>query len=172
MGESKRDVAYREIKALILQSREKKEAICLSENFLVKKLKMSRTPIREALQRLQVEGLIKIIPQKGIVVQDILMEEVREIYDIRIALEEFVVKEIASFIEDEDIFKLEALLEEQAACLNPPDPTKFHKADREFHAYLLQLYGNSMIKEFMNNLRDRIYLANISLLKSYVHIIV
>ncbi|MDK2783280.1 MAG: hypothetical protein PWQ32_869 [Thermococcaceae archaeon] len=166
MRETKKDIAYRKIKALILQSREKKEAVQLSENFLVKKLNMSRTPIREALQRLQVEGLIKILPQKGIVVQDILIEEIREIYDIRIALEEFVVKEIAPFIKDEDISKLESLLKEQAAYLDPPDPSKFHKADREFHAYLLQMYGNSMIREFMNNLRDRIYLANISLLKS------
>jgi len=61
MRETKKDIAYRKIKALILQSREKREAVQLSENFLVKKLNMSRTPIREALQRLQVEGLIKKI---------------------------------------------------------------------------------------------------------------
>ncbi|MCD6156258.1 MAG: GntR family transcriptional regulator [Candidatus Atribacteria bacterium] len=166
MNTTKKEVAYKEIKALILGSREKKEKINLSENFLVKKLKMSRTPIREALQRLQLEGLIKIIPQKGIVIQDILVEEIREIYDIRIALEEFVVREIAPLIKDEDICQLESLLKEQAAYLDPPDPVNFHKADREFHSYLLKLYGNSMIQEFMSNLRDRIYLANLSLLKS------
>lgn len=163
---SKRDVAYGKIKTMILRGREMKETVELSENVLAKKFNMSRTPIREALQKLQIEGFIKILPQRGIVVQDISMEEIREIYDIRIALEEFVVREIATVVTDRDIRNLREIIKEEESCLNPVNPGLFLKTDREFHEYIFKLYGNSMIQEFMSNLRERIYLANFYMLQS------
>jgi DNA-binding GntR family transcriptional regulator len=163
---SKKDLAYGKIKNMILRGRKTKEDVDLSENVLAKKFDMSRTPIREALQKLQLEGFIKILPKKGIVVQDVSMEEIREIYDIRIALEEFVVREIASMVMDRDVQKLREIVKEQQSCLAPVDPGLFLKTDREFHEYIFRLYGNSMIQEFMSNLRERIYMVNFSMLQS------
>jgi DNA-binding GntR family transcriptional regulator len=162
---SKKELAYTKIKSMILEG-SLEERADLSENIFARKLNMSRTPVREALQRLQMEGFIKIFPNKGIVVQDISMEDVREIYDLRIALEEFVVREVAPLFSDTDIEVLNDIMEEQVACLDPVDPAHFLKTDRAFHEFIFHIYGNSMIIEFMKNLRERIYLSNFSMLQS------
>ncbi|MCF7936408.1 MAG: GntR family transcriptional regulator [Synergistales bacterium] len=164
MGQSKKERAYEAIKAMIL-SRELSGAGELSESSLARELKMSRTPVREALQRLQMEGFLRVYPNRGIVVERISVDDIREIYDLRIALEEFVVREVASQVAPEDLKRLRSMVEEQSGFLDPLDAGGFVRSDREFHEYLLTLYGNEMITSFMRNLRERIYLANLSILQ-------
>ncbi|MEA4881318.1 MAG: GntR family transcriptional regulator, partial [Synergistaceae bacterium] len=65
MRVKKKDFAYEEIRKLILR-RETSEGVILSENSLAAELNMSRTPVREALQRLQMEGFLEIHPNRGV----------------------------------------------------------------------------------------------------------
>lgn len=163
--DSKKKIAYHKIKQLVTD----KDFIrnySLSENSLSRRLQMSRTPIREALQQLQSEGFIKILPNRGIVVTETSVQEVRDIYDMRIALEEFVVRELCGNLTKEDVQYLYSVIEQQLSCLVAVDGTGFLRSDREFHEFLFRRYGNPMIVEYMSNLRDRLYSVNRQMLES------
>lgn len=113
---TKRDLAYEEIKKLILSGKLSND-MSISENVLAKMLGMSRTPVRDALRRLEMDGFVRIIPNQGAVIREVSINEVKEIYDMRIALEEFVTKELADMLSDKDFSNLEKILKKQEeAC--------------------------------------------------------
>lgn len=113
---TKRDLAYEEIKKLILSGKLSND-MSISENVLAKMLGMSRTPVRDALRRLEMDGFVRIIPNQGVVIREVSINEVKEIYDMRIALEEFVTKELADMFSDKDFSNLEKILKKQEeAC--------------------------------------------------------
>lgn len=163
--ESKKEIAYHQIKRLITD-REFVRNYNISENALSKRLQMSRTPIREALQQLQTEGFLKILPNRGIVVTETSIQEVRDIYDMRIALEEFVVRELCGNLTREDAKYLSSVIDQQLACILELDTSGFLRSDREFHEFLFRCYGNPMIIDYMANLRDRLYSVNFKMLES------
>ena len=100
MREKKKDQAYESIRTLVLQ-RGASDSFVISENSLAAELNMSRTPIREALQRLQMEGFIEIHPHRGIVIPEVSVIEVNETFALRMAIEEFVIKEIIPFMTEQ-----------------------------------------------------------------------
>lgn len=163
--ETKKNIAYQKIKRLITD-REFMKDHTISENSLSNRLKMSRTPIREALLQLQMEGFLKIVPNKGIVVTETSINEVRDIYDMRIAIEEFVLRELAGNLQDHHFEYLEALLSEQEECLKDTDTSRYLKLDREFHEYLFRTYANPIIADYMSKMRDRLYSINYRMLES------
>ncbi|HPK07301.1 MAG TPA: GntR family transcriptional regulator, partial [Aminivibrio sp.] len=75
MRKKKKDQAYEEIRKLVLQRRST-DRFSFSENSLAAEMRMSRTPIREALQRLQMEGFIEIHPNRGVVIPEVSVVEV------------------------------------------------------------------------------------------------
>ena len=111
-GNTKKDLAYEEIKRLILDGKLSGD-MPISENVLANMLGISRTPVREALRRLEMDGFVRVIPNQGVVIREVSISEVKEIYDMRIALEEFVVRELADGLSDEDFRNLEAILKKQ-----------------------------------------------------------
>lgn len=73
--------------------------------------------MRDALRRLEMDGFVRIIPNQGAVIREVSINEVKEIYDMRIALEEFVTKELADMLSDKDFSNLEKILKKQEeAC--------------------------------------------------------
>src|SRR5665647_1860852 len=66
----------------------------LSENLLCKQLNMSKTPIRSALDRLEMNGLVKLFPKQGAVVSEVSLQKILQIYELRIALESYAVKRL------------------------------------------------------------------------------
>ncbi len=161
---TKRDIAYEEIKKLILSGKLSND-MSISENVLANILGMSRTPVRDAIRRLEMDGFVRIISSQGIVIREVSINEVKEIYDMRIALEEFVVRELADGLSGEDFRNLEAILKKQEEACKKMDAIAFHEEDRNFHDYLMRVYGNSMITDFIARLRDRIAGINIDMLK-------
>src|SRR5690625_5051169 len=90
-----KDKAYLKIKQLILKG-ELKPGEFITEREFVNRLGMSRTPIRSAFDRLEIEGLINNSPNKGPIIAEISVRKAVDIYDVRIALESHVVKQLAS----------------------------------------------------------------------------
>ena len=86
--------AYTEIKQRIL-SGVLAPSTFLSERQMAGQLAMSKTPIRAALQRLEVEGLVTISPQQGIIVRDLSVHEIADLYEMRAALETYVARTLA-----------------------------------------------------------------------------
>lgn len=156
--------AYEEIKRLILDGGLSGD-IPISENVLAQRLGVSRTPIRDALRRLELDGFVRIIPNQGVVIREVSINEVKEIYDLRIALEEFVVKELAGLLSGEDFSDLKDILKKQEDACERRDAVIFHEEDRKFHDYFTKAYGNAMITDFIIKLRDRIEGINVNMLR-------
>ncbi|MDI3532663.1 MAG: hypothetical protein PWR28_1008 [Synergistaceae bacterium] len=162
---TKKDLAYEEIKRLILDGKLSGD-MPVSENVLANMLDISRTPVRDALRRLEMDGFVRVIPNQGVVIREVSISEVKEIYDMRIALEEFVVRELADGLSGEDFRNLEAILKKQEEACKKRDAVAFHEEDRKFHDYLMRAYGNAMITNFIARLRDRIEGINVNMLKT------
>lgn len=148
--------AYETLKELILNETFPAGTF-LSERQLTVRLGMSKTPIRSALERLEAEGLVIVSPQQGILVREISLQEVVDLFDIRIALETFVVDHIAGKIPPTQRAQLEGNLEAQAKAAEGGDVNTSTRLDFEFHLILCAALGNREIVRTMLSLRDRLY---------------
>ena len=99
-------LAYREIKDLILQNKLKSGDL-LSESLIAKELGMSRTPVREALRVLSQEDLIEVLNGIGVYVKDISINDMVDIFEVRKALEVIAIKSAIYEITEEEIIELE-----------------------------------------------------------------
>lgn len=101
------------------------------------KLGVSRMPIREALQQLEVEGLVKIEPRRGAIVTPISIDDIKEIYYLRALLEGEAVKISLPYLTAEDIEQLEHLYEEMASLQeNEVDVQTYTELNKHFHALM------------------------------------
>lgn len=144
MRKKKKDQAYEEIRKLILGSRSARE-LALSENTLAAELGMSRTPVREALQRLQMEGFVEIHPNRGVVIPGVSVKEVNETFALRMAVEEFVLREMASRMSEGNIAEMDLYLARQREAIKKNDVLEYLEHDKDFHVMFFRLYGNSLI---------------------------
>lgn len=159
----KKDQAYQAIKRMIL-SKEITEDHCLSENSLAQTLDMSRTPVREALLKLQSEGFVTVIPNRGAVINTVSVVEAGEIYDLRMAIEEFVVRNLADRLTEDHFRELDQLLAAQEKASKARDLNAYLEADSRFHDFFLHLYGNRTILEAILKVRQRFHTVGVSVL--------
>lgn len=118
----------------------------LSERQLAEELGMSKTPIKAALERLEMEGFITVSPQSGIVVRGLTLTELTEMYQVRIALEGFVLRKMAGKLTAEQIVQLESNLDSYAALEGVPEARlDAVRLDAEFHQLPSLFLGNSLI---------------------------
>lgn len=148
--------AYDELKQRI-QDATFEPGTFLSERQLAMQLGMSKTPVKAALERLESEGFIAVSPQQGIVVRDVSVHEIADQFEIRLALESFVLRSITGKVSDEDASRLRANLkrQEQAACEG--NMAAAISLDAEFHGIFCECLGNQEIIRVMAQLREKIY---------------
>ncbi|MCM3715730.1 GntR family transcriptional regulator [Halalkalibacter oceani] len=152
-----KDVAYKKIIEMILQGDYFTDNHT-SENQLVELLQMSRTPIREALQRLQHDGIVKIIPNQGIAIQELSLKELNNMFDMRLAIETFSLRQIFRSITDQQIHYLERNVEQQReGFLKDQDFVKFLMLDGEFHEHLIKINDNKLFIDTMSYIRTRFF---------------
>ncbi len=128
------------------------------------RLKMSRTPVREALMRLQSEGLIEVTPRHGISVLPIYADDLREIYELLCSLEATAVELLTKrrLPLDGDVFRdLVEINERMAAALEQGDRQTWAKMDGEFHRVLVENCGNSRIVRVIFNIWDQSHRARL-----------
>lgn len=151
-----KDQAYETIKTLILDG-ELQIGTFLSERLLVDRLGMSKTPIRVALERLEQEKFIIISPQQGVMVREISLDEIRDHYEIRIALETFIVQRLANRLSNEQFDRLEENLETMRMQLETNNRTGAMHTDADFHLLLCDFHGNQEIAQVMRHQREKLY---------------
>lgn len=156
--------AYTEIKTLLLEG-VFKPGDFLSERQLAERLGMSSTPVRAALERLAFETFVNVYPRQGIFVRELSLQEIKDHYEIRIALESFVVSEIAGRITREQFETLEAILEEQRLLLDGGSPRQYMQRDAAFHLKLCEILGNKEIVRMMLHQREKLYRIVLQLLE-------
>jgi DNA-binding GntR family transcriptional regulator len=151
-----RDLAYSELKKLILCGEFTKTPF-LSTRSLAKRLEMSLSPVRSAVERLETEGLLSIGPQRGIVVNELTSTEVVDHFEIRQALETLVVRKLAGRLSTEQAEELHANVALHEASLETGDIEQYITLDGNFHLLLAEFSGNADIERVLRQLRDRIF---------------
>ncbi len=164
MRKKKKDQAYEDIRKLILQRRST-DRFSLSENSLAAEMRMSRTPIREALQRLQMEGFIEIHPNRGVVIPEVSVVEVNETFALRMAVEEFVIREMTPQMTPENIGEMDLFLARQKEAMDRNDVLEYLRHDKDFHDLFFRLYANSLIFNTIQRVLDRFYSMGTNVLR-------
>lgn len=122
----------------------------LRQNDLARRFNVSTTPIREALGILERQGLARIDPQRGATVFVPTEEDLREHYEIRIALETLAASTAAERFTAGDAASAAAVLEEMRTCR---DPSRYVRLNTEFHARIYGPSGRSRLLEMIAGLR-------------------
>lgn len=148
-GVSLGEQAYRAIRDAILFNR-LGTAEPLREEALAQQLGMSRTPVREALGRLRLEGLIQEIKPRGFVVATVTPTDVFHVYAVREVLEGFCVRLAAQRISAPQLFRLSTLLDQMARTLD--DAAAFTRLNVEFHQLIVESTDNPVLKKIMDDL--------------------
>jgi len=150
------DDAYNKIKTEITENR-MTPANPMLEQEIAENLSMSRTPVREALLRLESEGLLEIVPRKGVKILPISQEDMREIYEIFISLEPIVAEGLAKRkgLSKENFEDLEQTINDMEDALNVNDLDSWAVADLKFHQRLVELYGNKRLINILDMLRNQ-----------------
>ncbi|WP_431772053.1 GntR family transcriptional regulator [Streptomyces cucumeris] len=126
----------------------------LSEGELAEAVGVSRTPVREALLRLEAEGLLKLYPKKGALVLPVSAQEIADVVETRLLVEQHAVAKVVPAGEPL-LRRLEELLEEQKGHAAAGDLAAFAVADRCFHAEIVRAAGNGILAQLYDQLRDR-----------------
>lgn len=123
---------------------------------LAKQLGLSRTPVREALVRLQQEGLVTEAEGKKFRVAEITLEGVLEICEIRQLMEGHAIRIVARRRSAEQLAELRRLAGDMESALATKDHHRFFEGDLEFHARLISYCGNQTLEELMSHLVEKI----------------
>jgi len=126
----------------------------INERALSEQFGISRTPIREALKSLESEGWIESSPFRGTWVKQIDPEDIREIYQMRLALEPLAAELAIRQATDRERRKLMQLAAQQVADTGLSDTIRFTQADMEFHLYLARLSGNAILLKTLSGFMD------------------
>ena len=159
-----RDVVFNTLRQAILRG-ELKPGERLMEIQLANKLGVSRTPIREALRKLELEGLVNMVPRKGAEVADITEKSLRDVLEVRKALEELSVQLACEKITEEEIEELKRVAERFKDTLHDQDVTKIAEADVAFHDVIYTATDNQKLILLLNNLREQMYRYRVEYLK-------
>lgn len=152
--DNKSDLAYQEIKRKII-SGELLPLSEISEDQLQKELGISRTPIREAVQKLEKEHFVMIYPRRGTIVGDITLDLINSIYEIRLLNEPFLARSSSRYISEEWIDRMCAAF---SKTVDENDSQKqrdyYIELDRELHGNLTMYTNNFMLKDLFRIVND------------------
>ena len=124
--------------------------LMLSE--ISKCLGVSNTPIREAINKLASEGFVKIIPNRGITIEKINIDDIQEILQIRAALDGLIAKLASKKISDKEIDDLLEIINEMKYNVKKDDRLTYNDLDIQFHNFILNISRNRRLREIYNNL--------------------
>lgn len=140
----------------------------IAEKDIVEKLNTSRTPIREALKILSGEGLVKVIPKKGIQISFVSIKKMKEIYDIRGLLEPLSIKLAIAAIQPANIEYLYNLNNKMCEELNKNNLLEVFKIGVDVHLYIASLSKNETLFGILKKIRDETYRSLVYYLKQYL----
>lgn len=155
-----RDVVFNTLRKAILTG-QLQPGERLMEVHLADKLGVSRTPIREAIRKLELEGLVVMMPRRGAEVAKISEKSLQDVLEVRRALDVLIAELACERITDDEIDNLtKAALDFENSTKNikaGSDITPIAKADVDFHDIIMEATGNMRLKSLVNNLAEQMY---------------
>lgn len=146
--------AYNEIKSKILHCEYMPNSF-LNEDLLTEELGVSRTPIRDALSRLEQENLIKIVPKKGFFVTPLSLGEINMAIEARILIEPYVIRTYCGHLSSEVLESMYKSLQTARDCISTNDQHLMFALDDEFHRIILNQCNNHYILQAYNQVHNQ-----------------
>lgn len=159
-----RDVVFQTLRQAILRGN-LNPGERLMEIHLAQKLGVSRTPVREAIRMLELEGLVLMIPRKGAVVAEITVSDLEDVLEVRTALEELAVRKACQKITEEELEALKIAEEKFNKSIKSDDLLVCAQADVEFHEIICEATRNKRLSQILNNIREQMYRYRLEHLK-------
>lgn len=151
-----RDVVFENLRTAILEG-DLKAGQRLMEVQLAEQLGVSRTPIREAIRKLELEGLVVMLPRKGAYVANMSFKDLIDVLEIRATLEGLAASLAAERRNDEDVIKLEKVAKEFEEGVRNADIEVVLKKDVEFHENIFLMANNKKLYHLITSLWEQVH---------------
>ncbi|HBA70460.1 MAG TPA: GntR family transcriptional regulator [Lachnospiraceae bacterium] len=151
-----RDVVFKTLRKAILTG-ELKPGERLMEIHLANRLGVSRTPIREAIRKLELEGLVVMIPRRGAEVAQITEKSLKDVLEVRRALDALCAELACDRISEEEMNQLRKACGEFEKAVQTKNATVIAKADVALHDIIVAATGNQRLVQLVNNLAEQMY---------------
>lgn len=151
-----RDVVFNTLRQAILTG-ELKPGERLMEIHLANKLGVSRTPIREAIRKLELEGLVTMIPRRGAEVAQITEKSMSDVLEVRRAVDALCVELACERISEEELEALKVACDNFEEAVKSGDVKKIAQADVALHDIIVRATGNKRLVQLVNTLSEQMY---------------
>ncbi|MGL4362352.1 MAG: GntR family transcriptional regulator [Cellulosilyticaceae bacterium] len=159
-----RDIVFQTLRKAILTG-ELEPGERLMETQLGVKLGVSRTPIREAIRKLELEGLVIMVPRKGAQVAQFTQKEIKDVLEVRGALEALAATLACKRMDDRSFLRLQLIITEYDYAAKENDVEGMIEKDIEFHDTIIKATQNDKLTQFFNNMREQVDRYRIAYLK-------
>ncbi|WP_085652699.1 GntR family transcriptional regulator [Lonsdalea britannica] len=153
-GLSQNELAYRRFKQLLV-TLSYKPGEYVNTAQVMNALEMGRTPVNQAIHRLANEGLLQVIPRKGVMVSPLSINDALELIDVRLANESLCIRRACQRATAAQLTELSELNQEIETACQARDRIKMMTLDHEFHQMLAQIAGNSTLTDILSVLHAR-----------------
>lgn len=161
-----RDVVFNTLRQAILTG-ELKPGERLMEIHLANKLGVSRTPIREAIRKLELEGLVTMIPRRGAEVAQITWKSLQDVLEVRRSLDALCAELASERISEDELAALEVACKEFEEAIYTKDVRQIASADVELHDIIIKATGNARLVQLVNNLAEQMYRYRFEYIKDF-----
>lgn len=159
-----RDVVFNTLRQAILKG-ELAPGERLMEIQLAEKLGVSRTPIREAIRKLELEGLVLMIPRKGAEVAKISEKSLRDVLEVRRSLEELAIELACHRMSEDNMRELEEVQSRFREAISRGEAMAIAETDEHYHDIIYHGTGNEKLVQMLNNLREQMYRYRLEYIK-------
>ncbi len=150
-----RDIAYEKLKHAIITGAIP-AGVRIVETVYAKKLHVSRTPLREAFRKLEIDGLVEYEVRKGVVVRAFTMDDIEEIFSIRNALMMLIIPSVMERMDAEVLEKLRGILDRMDLSQRKADASSLAVQNREFHSTIERVSGKRRILQVIDSQEEYI----------------
>jgi DNA-binding GntR family transcriptional regulator len=153
-GASLRELAYAQIKQRII-SCELRPGDAINEAQLTNLLGLGRTPVHQALHRLEMEGMVTILPRKGVMVTPISLNDILDMIDVRVCNEQLCVKLALERAQESDFVQMREILGRTPALLERRDVNGLMEVDLQFHLAISAAARNRVLADLLRTLHEK-----------------
>jgi transcriptional regulator, GntR family len=151
-----RDVIFETLRKAIING-EIKPGERLMEVAIAEQMGVSRTPVREAIRRLEAEGLVTMVPRKGTHVSELSAKDIIDVLEVRGALDKLATSLAAKRMKPQQLRALESIHKQFVSCVEKENIEGAVKKDIEFHDAIYAASGNSRLIGVLSTLKEHIY---------------